>query len=81
MFWGLMLAPDRRHSKVFRAGIMGADLMDAMSARAERFGAQMVRDDVAAVSLTCPVKTVTEAPAPPGRPAPSSWRGARPTAR
>jgi thioredoxin reductase (NADPH) len=39
---------------------MGPDLMDAMRAQAERFGAQMVRDDVTAVSLTGPVKTVTD---------------------
>jgi thioredoxin reductase (NADPH) len=44
----------------FPAGIMGPDLMDAMRAQAERFGAQMVRDDVTSVSLTGPVKTVTD---------------------
>ena len=44
----------------FPAGIMGPDLMDAMRAQAERFGAQMVRDDVTAMSLTGPVKTVTD---------------------
>jgi len=44
----------------FPAGIMGPDLMEAMRAQAERFGAQMVRDDVTAVSLTGPVKTVTD---------------------
>jgi thioredoxin reductase (NADPH) len=44
----------------FPAGIMGPDLMEAMRAQAERFGAQMVRDDVTCVSLTGPVKTVTD---------------------
>jgi thioredoxin reductase (NADPH) len=44
----------------FPAGIMGPDLMEAMRAQAERFGAQLVRDDVTAVSLTGPVKTVTD---------------------
>jgi len=41
-------------------GIMGPDLMDAMRAQAERFGAELIRDDVTAVSLTGPVKTVTD---------------------
>jgi len=44
----------------FPDGIMGPDLMDAMRAQAERFGAQMIRDDVAEVSLTGPLKTVTD---------------------
>src|SRR5450631_1304495 len=44
----------------FPEAIMGPDLMDAMRAQAERFGAQMVRDDVAEVSLTGPVKTITD---------------------
>jgi thioredoxin reductase (NADPH) len=39
---------------------MGPDLMDAMRAYAERFGAQMIRDDVTEVSLDGPVKTVTD---------------------
>ena len=34
--------------------------MDAMRAQAERFGAEMVTDDVATVDLTAPVKTVTD---------------------
>jgi len=44
----------------FPDGIMGPDLMDAMRAQAERFGAQMIRDDISSVSLTGPVKTVTD---------------------
>jgi thioredoxin reductase (NADPH) len=44
----------------FPGGIMGPDLMDAMRAQAERFGAQMIRDDVTNLSLTGPVKTVTD---------------------
>ena len=44
----------------FPGGIMGPDLMDAMRAQAERFGAQLIRDDITAVSLDGPVKTVTD---------------------
>ena len=44
----------------FAQAIMGPDLMEAMRAQAERFGAQMVRDDVTALDLTGPVKTVTD---------------------
>ena len=44
----------------FRDGIMGPDLMEAMRAQAERFGAELVRDDVTEVSLTGRVKTVTD---------------------
>lgn len=44
----------------FRDGIMGPDLMEAMRAQAERFGAELIRDDVTAVSLDGTVKTVTD---------------------
>ena len=44
----------------FSAGIMGPDLMEAMRAQAERFGAQLIRDDVTQVSLGGPLKTVTD---------------------
>src|SRR3954462_3907851 len=44
----------------FRDGIMGPDLMDSMRAQAERFGAELVSDDVTEVSLEGPVKTVTD---------------------
>ena len=44
----------------FKDGIMGPDLMDGMRAQAERFGAEIVTDDVTAVELTGAVKTVTD---------------------
>ncbi|MEV7145146.1 thioredoxin-disulfide reductase [Streptomyces sp. NPDC093084] len=44
----------------FRDGIMGPDLMDNMRAQAERFGAELVPDDVTEVDLTGTVKTVTD---------------------
>ncbi|MFF9778374.1 thioredoxin-disulfide reductase [Streptomyces sp. NPDC013978] len=44
----------------FRDGIMGPDLMDNMRAQAERFGAELIPDDIIAVDLTGPVKTVTD---------------------
>jgi thioredoxin reductase (NADPH) len=43
----------------FASGVQGPDLMFAMRAQAERFGAQLVGDDVTAVDLTGPVKKVT----------------------
>ncbi|MEU2116639.1 thioredoxin-disulfide reductase [Streptomyces sp. NPDC016459] len=44
----------------FRDGIMGPDLMDNMRAQAERFGAELIPDDVIAVDLTGEIKTVTD---------------------
>src|SRR6478735_3792216 len=44
----------------FRDGIMGPALMDEMRAQAERFGAELVPDDVTAVDLTGDVKVVTD---------------------
>ncbi|RCG14318.1 thioredoxin-disulfide reductase [Streptomyces diacarni] len=44
----------------FQEGIVGPELMDNMRAQAERFGAELVPDDVTAVDLSGPVKTVTD---------------------
>jgi thioredoxin reductase (NADPH) len=45
----------------FRDGIMGPALMDEMRAQAERFGAELVPDDVVSMDLTGDIKTVTTA--------------------
>ncbi|MFD7700911.1 thioredoxin-disulfide reductase [Streptomyces caelestis] len=44
----------------FPEGVMGPDLMDRMREQAERFGAEIVDDDVTAVDLTGDIKTVTD---------------------
>jgi thioredoxin reductase (NADPH) len=44
----------------FQEGIMGPELMDNMRAQAERFGAELIPDDVVAVDLTGDIKTVTD---------------------
>jgi len=45
----------------FRDGIMGPALMDEMRAQAERFGAELVPDDVVEVDLTGEIKVVRTA--------------------
>jgi thioredoxin reductase (NADPH) len=44
----------------FADGIMGPDLMDNLRKQAERFGAELVSDDIVEVDLTGPVKRVVD---------------------
>jgi thioredoxin reductase (NADPH) len=44
----------------FADGIMGPELMETMRKQAERFGAELITDDVVSVDLRGPVKTVTD---------------------
>ena len=44
----------------FPDGVMGPDLMGQMRSQAEKFGAQLISDDVEAVDLTGEVKRVTD---------------------
>jgi len=43
----------------FRDGIMGPALMDEMRAQAERFGAELIADDIVSMDLTGEIKTVS----------------------
>jgi thioredoxin reductase (NADPH) len=54
----LMNTTDVENFPGFPEGIVGPELMNNIRAQAERFGAELVTDDVVSVDLTGPVKTV-----------------------
>lgn len=56
----LMNTTDVENFPGFPEGVMGPDLMDQLRTQAERFGAELVSEDIAAVDLTGPVKSVTD---------------------
>ncbi|MET0931606.1 MAG: thioredoxin-disulfide reductase [Aeromicrobium sp.] len=55
----LMNTTDVENFPGYPDGIMGPDLMDKLRAQAERFGAELISDDVTAVDLTGDIKTVS----------------------
>ncbi|MDQ1625929.1 MAG: thioredoxin reductase [Actinomycetota bacterium] len=56
----LMNTTDVENFPGFPDGVMGPDLMDHLRKQAERFGAELVTDDVTAVDLTGEIKVVTD---------------------
>ena len=56
----LMNTTDVENFPGFPNGIMGPDLMDNLRQQAERFGAELIADDITEVDLTGDVKVVTD---------------------
>ena len=56
----LMNTTDVENFPGFPEGVMGPQLMDSLRAQAERFGAELVPDDVTSVDLTGKIKTVVD---------------------
>ena len=54
----LMNTTDVENFPGFPEGIQGPELMDAMQKQAERFGAEVIWDDVVSLDLAGPVKTI-----------------------
>jgi thioredoxin reductase (NADPH) len=55
----LMNTTDVDNFPGFAEGVMGPDLMSKMQAQAERFGAEILYDDVVSLELDGPVKTIS----------------------
>ena len=55
----LMNTTDVENFPGFPDGVMGPDLMDKLRAQAERFGAELISDDVTAVDLEGDIKSVS----------------------
>ena len=56
----LMNTTDVENFPGFRDGIMGPELMENMRAQAERFGAELVTEDITEMDLTGPIKIVRD---------------------